>query len=291
MAQDFFKDGNQHGESLHIPVVVHSGHPVGIQVEGVDHIHIIQIRRGSLIGQVHRMIDGQIPNGEGFKLGIACSNPPLVLMIELAQAGGQFAAAGAGGRHHHQFPGGFNVIVLTKALVADDMGSIRRIAGNVIVMIHPDAHSFQTGLESRGHGLTVEPGKHHAGNIQSQLPENINQADHIPVIGDAQILPDFALFNIPGIDGNHHLHLVLHLQQHPQLAVRLKSRKHPGRMKIIIKLTAELQIQLAAEFGNPIPDMGRLGPQILIIIKCRLHHFYLLFHEITTDYCTSSPEK
>ena len=40
-AQNLLKDGHQHREGFHIPVVVHRGHPVGIQVEGVNHVHVV----------------------------------------------------------------------------------------------------------------------------------------------------------------------------------------------------------------------------------------------------------
>ena len=40
-------------------------------MEGIDHIHVIQVGGGRLIGQVHRVLQGQVPDGEGLKLGIA----------------------------------------------------------------------------------------------------------------------------------------------------------------------------------------------------------------------------
>ena len=42
-AQNLLKNGGEHWEDLHIPVAVHRGLPVGLEVEGVDepqHIHI-----------------------------------------------------------------------------------------------------------------------------------------------------------------------------------------------------------------------------------------------------------
>ena len=38
---------------------------VGLQVEGVDHVHIVEIRRGRLVGQVDRVLQGQPPPGRG----------------------------------------------------------------------------------------------------------------------------------------------------------------------------------------------------------------------------------
>ena len=53
-------------------------------MEGVDHIHIVQVGGGGLVSQVHRVVDGQVPDGEGFKLGIAGGVALLMLVIQLA---------------------------------------------------------------------------------------------------------------------------------------------------------------------------------------------------------------
>ena len=112
-------------------------------MEGVDHVHIVQVRRGGLIGQVHRMLQGQVPDGEGLKLGVAGGDAPLVVVVQLAETGGHFAAAGAGGRHHHQGTAGLDIVVFAQALVADDVGHIGRVAGDGIVAVAPDAQGRQ----------------------------------------------------------------------------------------------------------------------------------------------------
>ena len=53
-------------------------------MEGVDHVYIVQIRRGGLIGKIHRMIQRDIPDGEGFELGVARLDAPLVFVVYLA---------------------------------------------------------------------------------------------------------------------------------------------------------------------------------------------------------------
>ena len=52
-------------------------------MEGVNHINILQIRRSSLVGQVDGMLEGQIPDGEGFEFGITGLNAALIFMIQL----------------------------------------------------------------------------------------------------------------------------------------------------------------------------------------------------------------
>ena len=83
-------------ENLHIAVVVDRRLTVGFQMERVDHVDIVQIGGGGLVGQVDGMLEGQIPDGEGLKLGVARLDTALVLMVELGQADRHLAAAGAG---------------------------------------------------------------------------------------------------------------------------------------------------------------------------------------------------
>ena len=246
-------------------------------MEGVDHVHVVQVRRSGLIGQVHRMVQRHIPDGEGLEFGIARCNAPLVLMVQLAQAGGQLAAAGAGGRHHHQGPRRFDIVILAKALGADHEGGIGGVALNGIVVVNLDAHTLQTGLEGLCHGVVVIPGEHNAGDVESKIPEDIDQPNHVQVIGNAQIAPDLVLFDVAGVDGNDHLHVVLQLQKHPQLAVGLKAGKHPGCVIVVIELAAKLQVQLAAKLSNALPDMLRLHLQIFIVVKRLVNHDSRLF--------------
>ena len=101
---DALKDGVEHREDLHIPVVVYRGFAVGLQMEGVDHIHIIEIRGGGFIGQVDRVLQGQIPDGKRLKLGVAGLDAPAVLMVELGETGGHLAAAGSRSGDNHKRP-------------------------------------------------------------------------------------------------------------------------------------------------------------------------------------------
>jgi hypothetical protein len=52
---------------------------------------------------------------------------------------------------------------------------------------------------------------------------------------------------IISIDGDDDLGLILKLEKHFDLAVRLEARKHPGGMVVVEQLAAEFQIQLSSE--------------------------------------------
>ena len=270
---DLLEDRAEDGEDLHIPVVVHGDITVSLQMEGVDHIHIVQVRGGGLIGQVHRMLEGQVPDGERFKLGIAGSNAPLIIMVQLGKAGGHFAAAGTGGRDHHQRVAGFNIVIVAKAFIAHHIGHVGGIARNGIMAVAADAKGRQALQKGVRPGLSRITGDHDAAHIQIQTAENVDQAQHIILIGDAKVAADLVLLNVGRGDGDHDLHIVLELLEHTDLAVRLKARQNTGSMVIIKQLAAEFQIQLAAELGNALADLFGLGGQVFLIVKTDGIHF------------------
>ena len=267
LAVDLAEHGLQHREDLHVPVVVDRGHAVGLQMEGVDHIHIVQVGRGGLVGQVHRVLEGQVPDREGLKLGIAGLNAPLVLMVELAEAGGHLAAAGAGGRDHHQGTAGLNVFVAAEALLRDDQRNVGGIIGDDVVEVDRDTQGLQALFELVRDALSPVVGDDHAADEEPDAAEGVDQAERILVIGDAQVAAALAALNVVGRDGDDDLRLLLHLQQHLHLAVRLKAREHAGGVIVVEKLAAELQIQLAAELGDPVPDLLGLELYVFVVVK------------------------
>ena len=271
-AVDALKHGVQNGKRLHIPVVVYGGNAVILQMIGVDHVHIVEIGCGGLIGQVHRMLQRQVPDGEGLKLGIAGVDAVEIFMIQLAQADRQLAGAGAGSRHHHQRPLGLHKLVFAKALLADDAGDVIGIALDGIMPVDPQAQLLQLLLEGLGGKLAAVAGDDHRAHIQAKLPEGVDQAEHILIVGDAKIAPDLVFNDIPGVDGDDDLRLVRHGFQHLDLAVRRKARQDPGRMIIVKQLSAKLQIKLAAKLLDAPLDLLRLPCNVDLIVKALLLH-------------------
>ena len=241
-------------------------------MEGVNHVHVVQIRRGRLVGQIHRMLEGQVPDGEGLELGVARSDAPLVVVVELGEAGGHLAAAGARRRHHHQRVRGLHILILSKALVADNVLHVGGVARDGIVAVAPDAQGGQPLQKGVRRPLAAVPAHHHAAHIEAHAPEDVDQPQHVVVIGDAQVPPDLVFLDVCGVDGNEDLHVVLQLLEHPDLAVRLESRQHPGGVVVVEQLAAELQIQLAAELGDALFDLLGLGGEVLLIVKTDGRH-------------------
>ena len=85
-------------------------------------------------------------------------------------------------------------------------------------------------------------GDHDAADIESAVGEYSDQAQHVEVVCNAQIVAHFVLCDISGVDRDDDLRLVSELHQHAEFAVRFKTRKHAGCMVIIIQLAAKLQI-------------------------------------------------
>ena len=83
IAVNTFKDCCKYGINFNVTVIIYRGYAISLQMEGVNHINILQIRRSSLISHVYRMLQRQIPDGEGFEFSITGLNAALVFMIQL----------------------------------------------------------------------------------------------------------------------------------------------------------------------------------------------------------------
>ena len=182
-----------------------------------------------------------------------------MLVVELGETGGHFAAARPGGGDHHQGAAGLDELVAAVALVADDFGDVVGVALDGVVAVDLQPQPLQPGLEGVGGGLAGVAGDHHAAHIQPPAPELVDKPEHVAVVGDAQVPPDLVLLNVAGVDGDDDFRLVPELLQHPQLAVRLEAGEHPAGVVVVKELAPELQIQLAPELGDPVPDVLGLG--------------------------------
>ena len=86
-------------------------------MERVYHVHVIQIGRGSLICNVYRMVEREVPDGESLELGITGLDAVFLLLIELTQAYGHLAASGTGSCDNHERTGGHDIIITAEPLI------------------------------------------------------------------------------------------------------------------------------------------------------------------------------
>ena len=192
-------------------------------MERVDHVHVLEVRRGGFVGEVHGVGEGEVPDGEGLELGVAGLDPALVLLVQLAQAHGHLAAAGAGGRDDDQGLRGLHIVVPAESFVGVDEGDVVRIALDRVVVVDLDAHLLQALAVGLRAGLAVEVGDDDAVHAQTAVQEGVPEAEDVHVVGDAQVAPHLVLLDVHGADDDDDLRVVLHLHQHLELAVRLET--------------------------------------------------------------------
>ena len=194
-----------------------------------------------------------------------------MLLIELAEAGRHLAGAGAGGRDNDDGAAGFDILVSAVALIGNDEIDIRRIIRDGIVPVDLHAQRLQLALERLGGLLARVLRDDDAADIESDGTERVDQAHDVQIVGDAEIAPALVHFNVGCVDGNDDLRLLLELQQHLHLAVRLEAGQDARGVIIVKKLAAEFQIELAAEMRDALQDPFGLQLQILLIVKSNFH--------------------
>ena len=177
-------------------------------MEGIDHIYIVQVGGSRFIGQIYRMLQRDIPDGERLEFRIACMDPPFMLMIELGKAGCHLSASRPGSRYDYQRTGGLYVFVPPIPFVAYDKGDIAGISLDGIMDINTDAHTFQLSFKGIGAVLSGVLGDHYASHKKASAPECIDKAENINVVGDPQISSDLVLLNISGADHDDDLRMI-----------------------------------------------------------------------------------
>ena len=240
-------------------------------MEGVDGVRVVEVHRGRLVGDVHRVLQRQVPHGERLVLGVAGRDAALMLVVQLRQARGHLARAGAGRRHHHEGARRFHVFVLAVALFADDAVDVVRIAGDRVVQVAFDAQAFQAAAERAGRGLVRVVGDHHAAGGEAHGAEDVHEAQHVLVVGDAQVSADLALLDVVGVDGDDDLHLVGKAFEHADLGVGLEPGQHARGMVVVEQLSAEFQIELAAELVDAVADVLCLKRDVLVVVESDAH--------------------
>ena len=242
LAVHAFENGIEHGENLDIAIVVHCYLAISFKVEGVDHIHIVEVGCSGFVCHIHGVLERQAPHREGLKLGIACLYAALMLVIELAQTHCHLAAAGTRGGHHHKRANGLGIIVLAEAFVGVDEFHIIGIAVDGVVIAHFYAHALQAGSIGIGTFLSVVVGDYHIAGEQAYFLKLAAQSKHIFVVGDAQVAAHLVFLYIEGADYYYHLGVVAQLHEHAQLTVGVKTGQHAAGVIVVKQLTSKLEV-------------------------------------------------
>ena len=213
----------------------------------------------------------KIPDREGLKLGIAGGGTVLMLVIQLREASGELARAGAGCRHDNERTRGLDKLVLAVAIVGHDQIDIVRIPLDGIVQLGGNTERVQAVAEHIGSRLAGVLGDNHSRDGKAVAAEQVNQAQHILVIGNAKVTTSLVFLDVVRVDRDDNLDIVGDALEHAELAVRFKTRQHSARMIVIEQLTAKLQIELATKLRDALLNVSSLQLDILRVVETLAH--------------------
>ena len=213
------------------------------------------------------MAKRQVPDREGLELGVTGLYAPVVLVVDLRQAGAHLAAVGSGGVHHNQRRVGLDVGIGAVALVAHHPGNVGRIARDGTVSVNRDPSSFQLVAEGLGGGLPFEAGDHNGPHVETVLAQVVDQLEGVGVVGDPEIRPYLAAVDISGIDAENDLGLVGELLQEAHLHIGVEPRQDTRGVVVVQQLAAELQVQLPAHLAHSLADGLALFGQIALVVE------------------------
>ena len=76
------------------------------------------------------------------------------------------------------------------------------VALDGVVAVDLNPQGGEALAEGLGGGLAGVLGNYHAAHIELHPPEDVDQAEHVLLIGDAQIAADLVFFDVPCADGD-----------------------------------------------------------------------------------------
>ncbi len=129
------------------------------------------------------------------------------------------------------------------------------IAVDGVVYVRLDAQALETVAELVGCMLAGIVSDDHRAHHEVAAHKLIAQAEHILVVGDAQVGAHLVLLDIIGTYHNQNLDAVAQLSQHAQLAVGLETRQHARCMMVVEELATQFKIEFSVELGYTLPDM------------------------------------
>ena len=152
----------------------------------------------------------------------------------------------------------------------------------------PDAQCVQPLFKGFHFGGGGVHGQADAAHEQATLLKGVDEAQNIEVVGDAVVAAHLVADDVLRADDDDDLGLILQLQQHLQLRVRLETGQHAGGVVVIEQLSAEFQIQLVVELRDPLADVLRLHLKVFVVVKSFFH--WLLLFLISNPARTVTPE-
>ena len=224
-------------------------------MERVDHVEVLEVGRRSLVGDVDRVLERQVPDREGLELRVSGLAASLVFMVDLRERCRELARASARSGNDDQRFRYLDVRVGTVSCFGNDRVHVCRVALCEHVLVGADAASFELGHELV-HGRSVFISRDDNGvDREVVAPELVYQSHDFQVVCYAEVLPALALDDISCIDADDYLRLIAHPLQEFDLGVFVKSRKHSHGVLVLNQLAAEFQVEPAFAASDPLKDV------------------------------------
>jgi hypothetical protein len=139
------------------------------------------------------------------------------------------------------------------------------------VQLGGNTERVQAVAEHIGSRLAGVLGDNHSRDGKAVAAEQVNQAQHILVIGNAKVTTSLVFLDVVRVDRDDNLDIVGDALEHAELAVRLKTRQYTTRMIVIEQLAAKLQIELAAKLRDALFNMSGLQLDIFRVVETLAH--------------------
>ena len=241
-ACDLVQDSLEKRISLHVAVVVYGDISCCSNIIMVNLVVVADIGRGGLVGDVHRMVDRQVPDRERLELGIAGLATLAELVIDLGKTGGELSASRARSRDDDNLGIGRDVGVGAVALVADDHVNIVRVAHYGTVEVDLDSAPCEHVGEVVGASLSVVPGDYDLVGLDAPGCEVIDHLEDVRVVRDSEIRSHLAVLDVSGMDADDDVQILLEGLEDLHLVIGVEPRKNPGCMVVEKKLSAAFDV-------------------------------------------------
>ena len=146
-----------------------------------------------------------------------------------------------------------------------------RIPLDGIVQLGGNTERVQAVAEHISSRLASVLGDDHSRDGKAVAAEQVNQAQHILVIGNAQVTTSLVFLDVVRVDRDDNLDIVGDALEHAELAVRFKTRQHATRVIVVKQLAAKLQIEFAAKLRDALLNMSGLQLDILRVVETLAH--------------------
>ena len=137
---DALKHSCKNWIDFYVTVVVDCGLSIRLQMERIDHVHIVEVCCCCLISEIDRVLERYIPDWKCLELCIARLHTALVLMVELRKACCHLAASRSRCSDDDERSCGFDIFVPAVSIVADDLFHIVRIAVYWVMVVNLDSY-------------------------------------------------------------------------------------------------------------------------------------------------------